>query len=159
MNEKEIELANQIIDQIQNNATSPPPPIAGESQIIVTNPNSQDFEEMRKTAMMKAMRDALAQPNAGEKRELGYIEKIECDSKGSYFVMKTATAMLKLKAPQNIRFRSFTPDAGAQQFDCGMKSFDIPAVFIYKEDPNPKAKINGELVSIDFVPKSFKLEN
>lgn len=158
LSQSEIETAQAIVDKVEN-APTEPPPVTGNGQTIVGNPNSQDFEEMRRNAMMKAMKEALRKPLEGEKQDLGTIEKIECDKNGQFFVFKTSTTLLKLKAPQNIQIRAFIPDAGGQQFGCGMKAFDIPAVFTYKADDNPKAKINGELISIDFVPKSFKLEN
>lgn len=152
LNEEEMK-SDAVSGQPQN--ISDNPTISNETSEIE---KPTDFEEMRRNAMMKALEQALAKPKDGEKREQGFIEKIECDSKSMYFLMKTSSQILKLKAT-NPAIRAFTPDGGGQQFGCGMKSFDIPAVFIYKADPNPKAKIQGELISIDFVPKSFKLEN
>ncbi|MBX7171250.1 MAG: tetratricopeptide repeat protein [Pyrinomonadaceae bacterium] len=136
-----------------------PPPVPEGAIIINESTTPEQMEQFRRNAMMKAIKEQLRKPQPGEKQQLGTIEKIECDNKGQYFIMNTAAGLLKLKAPQNVQIRAFVPDAGGMQFGCGMKAFDIPSVFVFREDPNPKAKINGELVSIDFVPKSFNLEN
>ncbi len=138
--------------------TFPENPIKKEPPTF-SNSTPEDFEETRRNAMMNALKESLPQPQTGEKRELGFIEKVECDDKGMYFFMKIESQLLKLKALKTLQITAHTPDVGGDRFGCGMKQFGIPAVFIYKEDTNPKAKIRGELISIDFVPKSFKLEN
>jgi len=120
---------------------------------------NQNLDEIRRKMMMEALKQRLPEPQAGEKRELGTIEKVECDNKGMYFLMKTATQVLRLNALPNLQIRSFVPDAGGAQFGCGLKQFDVPAVFIYKVETKPKAKVQGDLISLDFVPKTFQLEN
>jgi tetratricopeptide (TPR) repeat protein len=124
----------------------------------VTGEN-ENPDEIRRKLMLEALKQQIRQPRDGEKREMGMIEKIECDNQGAFFILKTETRVLKLKAPPNLSIRAFTPEAGGVQFGCGLKQFDVPAIFIYKEASNPKAKINGDLISVDFVPKSFKLDN
>jgi len=39
-----------------------------------------------------------------------------------------------------------------------MKSVEVPIVFIYKSAADSKRKVAGELVSIEFVPKTFTLK-
>ncbi len=149
--------ADSPIDQPAGDQIISPQRPLTEDQIINSQP--ENFEEIRRNAMMKALSQALRQPQTGEKREIGLIEKVECNNQGMYFFIKTSTQLLKLKALPNVQIRAFTPDAGGEQFGCGLKQFEIPAVFIFKETIDPKAKMNGELISIDFVPKTFKFEN
>ena len=122
---------------------------------------NENTDAARRAAMMQAIKNALRQPEAGEKRELGFIEKVECGGKGMFFYFKTATQTLKINAasPQAIKIRAFTKDAEQSQFGCGMKPMDVPAVFIYREKPDSKTNSNGDIVSMEFVPKNFSLEN
>ncbi len=121
---------------------------------------NEDFDARRRAAMMQGIKSALRQPQTGEKRELGFIEKVECGGKGMLFYFKVQAQMLKLAAasPQAIQIRGYTPEIERLQLGCAMKQVDIPVVFTYKESQNPKAKSNGDLISMEFVPKSFVLE-
>ncbi len=115
-----------------------------------------EFEKGRNEAMMQGIREALRKPEAGEKREIGIVEKIECSGNALFFLVKFETESLKLKAksPQDVKFNTFTPDIGGMQIGCGTKFPPIPAIVTYR--PKDKA---GEIVAVEFVPKSFKLEN
>ena len=108
--------------------------------------------------MMESVKNSLRAPQEGEIRVMGLLEKIECDNKGQYFVMKIDNQILKLKAPQNLQIRAFVSDAGGVLFECGMKQFNINGVITYKPTGDKKAKINGELIALEFVPNNFKLE-
>jgi len=130
-------------------AEQPPPPL-----------KTEDFEARRREAMTQSIKSALRQPLTGEKRELGFIEKVECGSKGMFFFIKNQTQIFKLAAatPQAIQVRAFTPDIEQLQIGCAMKQVDIPVIFTFKENSDSKAKSNGDLIALEFVPKSFVLE-
>ena len=139
--------------------------VAEESAVISSQPpppaiNNADFDAQRHAAMMQAMKNAMRQPSAGERRELGLIEKIECTNKGMFFHLKTQTQVFKLAtaSPQSIQIKAFTPEVEQIQIGCNLKQVDIPVVFTYKPTSDPKAKSNGEIVALEFVPKSFILE-
>jgi len=72
------------------------------------------------------------------------------------FVAKTDTKPLKLKTKsmQSVKLMAFTPDAAQMQFGCGAKIPPIPAVITYR----PKDKDGGEIIALEFMPKSFKLD-
>jgi tetratricopeptide (TPR) repeat protein len=153
MNEKEIQ--KQMEDEIAAQesaaeAAAPPPPAI----------DNADFDARRRQAMMEQIKNAMRQPSAGEQRELGLLEKIECTNKGMFFHLKTQTQTFKLAAasPQSIQMRAFTPEAMQVQFGCNLKQVDIPIVFTYKPTSDSKSKSNGEIVALEFVPKSFILE-
>jgi tetratricopeptide (TPR) repeat protein len=138
-----------VADESVVESAQPPPPI-----------NSADFDARRRQAMMQQIKNQMRQPSAGEQRELGLIEKIECTNKGMFFHLKTQTQTFKLAAasPQSIQMRAFTPEIAQIQFGCNLKQVDIPVVFTYKPTSDPKAKSNGEIIALEFMPKSFTLE-
>jgi tetratricopeptide (TPR) repeat protein len=119
-----------------------------------------DLEAQRRAVIMQALKNALRKPEAGEKREMGFIEKVECSSKGMFFYFKTQSQTLKFTAasPQALQMRAYTPDVEQLQFGCGMKRVDVPVVFTYKQNADTKAKTAGEIVALEFVPKNFVLE-
>ncbi|MBC7798838.1 MAG: tetratricopeptide repeat protein, partial [Pyrinomonadaceae bacterium] len=125
-----------------------------------TNGQNPDFAAQRRTAMMQAIKAAMRKVQDGEKRELGTLEKIECKGKETFFLFKTTTKTFKLLAasPQSLQFRGFTPEIEGMQFGCNFKQIDVPVVFTFKESPNPKNKVDGEIVSLEFMPKGFVLE-
>ena len=133
-------------------ASSQPPPPA-----VTTGENS---DTQRRQAMMQAFKSALRQPQAGEKRELGFIEKVECSNKGMFFVIKNATQTFRLSvaSPQSIQIRAFTPEVEQMQFGCNLKKVDVPVIFTFKEDKTITAKSNGEIISLEFMPKGFQLD-
>jgi tetratricopeptide (TPR) repeat protein len=48
--------------------------------------NNTDFEAQRRRMMMQQIKDRMRQPTAGEKREMGLIEKIECNKKIFFYL-------------------------------------------------------------------------
>ncbi len=128
---------------------------------LTSNVNSKDdFEAERRNAMMEHIRESLRKPNPGEKREMAFIEKSECSNKGMFFYFKTPTQILKLSNPttKKLEMRAFTQDVEHLQMGCGMKAVEIPVIITYTEMPDKKSKANGELIALEFVPKSFVLQ-
>jgi len=123
-------------------------------------PPTVDRETIQRAAMLQAMRNALNVPRTGEKREMGFLDRIECTKKGIYFHIRTTTQTLRLlnSSPESLPIRLFTPDLQGLEFGCTLKPVEFPSVFIYTDKPDPKAKTAGEIVSIDFVPKTFVLD-
>jgi Tfp pilus assembly protein PilF len=162
MDEKEIEstlaslnAAAETSGSVQQ-ATGP--------QITVVESSSEpgaDPTARRREAMLSAMKAAMRKPATGEKQVQGFIDHTECGNKGTFFVFKTASLLLKLSvaSPESVQIRAFTPDMEQVQIGCGMKNIDIPVVVTYKDAPNAKAKTGGELVSLEFMPANFVLRN
>lgn len=122
-------------------------------------PIAEDTEAGRNEATMRRIKSSMRQLQTGEKRELGFIEKIECNNKGIFFHFKTPSQIIKLTsaAPQNVQMRAYTPEASSIQFGCGLKQIDIPVVFTYKENSEQKNS-GGEVIALEFMPKNFTLE-
>jgi tetratricopeptide (TPR) repeat protein len=109
-------------------------------------------------AMLRQIAVSLRKPEAGEQRELATVDKIECVKDQMVFIIKTDSGPLRLSAqPGNLIMNAFGIDMSRVQMGCGVKPPDIPAVVTYKAGTDPKAKENGEIVSIEFVPKGFKI--
>lgn len=120
-------------------------------------PSETDFADQRRKAMMDAIRERIRKPGEGERREMGFIERSECTNKAAFMYIKTGAQVLKLIYPQGLVIGAYTPEIENVQLGCGMKSVEIPAVFVYRPAADPKSKAGGELISLEFVPKSFTL--
>ncbi len=117
-----------------------------------------DIAAKRREFMLNSINEALRKPEDGEKREIGTIDKIECTTKSVVFHVNVEGRLLKLRtdSPQSIRLATFTPEAG-QVPGCGGRMPPVPAVITYRPNDDAKAKQNGDLVAVEFVPASFKL--
>ncbi len=125
---------------------------------LVKNPNDDlEREKERRESIYAAMRAAIRVPAQGEKREIGFLETIECNKKGRYLKLRTATStlLLDMASPE---IRMFTPDLAGMQLGCGMKAVEYPAVVVYTVSTNSKDKHAGSVVTLDFVTKGFTLE-
>jgi hypothetical protein len=96
--------------------------------------------DARRTAMMEAIRQRVRKPAEGEKREMGFIEKSECNKQGMFFHIKVGSAVLRLAAPQSMFLGGYTPDIEHLQIGCAMKAIDVPVVFVYKPADGPEGK-------------------
>jgi tetratricopeptide (TPR) repeat protein len=151
MTSEEMAAAPVVVSGETISATMPPPPTATGKPV--------DLDAMRRNAMMQHVRSSLREPQAGEKREMAFLDKIECTNKGVFFHMRTGTGTLKLSnsSPEALSIRVFTGELEGLQFGCGIKPVEVPAFVIYTDKPNSKSKSAGEILSLDFVPKSFTL--
>ncbi len=118
-----------------------------------------DSAEARKKAIFKFITDSLRKPQEGESREIGIVEKIECSEKLVYFTIKTATRTMKLKTNslKDVRLASFTEELKGMQFGCRANIPPVSTIVTFRPNNDPKAKDNGEILSLEFVPKSFTL--
>ncbi len=124
-------------------------------------PVQQSFEEQQRKAMIDHIKQSLRKPGPGEVRVLGFIERSECSNKGAFFYIKTPTQILKLNGGTDKarpELKGFTPDIENLQIGCGMKAVDIPVVVSYRDALDKKTKAHGDLLALEFVPKSFVLE-
>ena len=134
--------------------------VTDKEEVLGNEVPAADPDEAQRRAMTEAIKNELKKPAAGEKREVGFLEKIECTGKGVFYNFKTGDHVLRLLStnPQSVQVRLFTRDLDGIQFGCALKPMDTPAVFIYSDKPDDKLKTAGEIVSIDIVPKTFVLE-
>ena len=146
----------------------PPPRIVAlesidSSGVALSGPPSAEklasLDKARRDTILDAIKRSLRPPGDGEKRDVGYLDKIECADKAVFFHIRTATQTLRLldAIPKSRPIQIFAPDLEGTRFDCSLKPVEFPAVFIYLDAPDAKAKTAGSITSLDFVPKSFVL--
>ena len=116
-------------------------------------------EDETKNQIAQGIKSMLRKPEAGEKQQLVFPDKIECSGKSIFFIVKAGEQILKLKtdAPQNVRIAAFTDSAGGLQLGCGVKLPSLPAVVTYRPSADAKDKSHGEIVALEFVPEGFEL--
>lgn len=106
-----------------------------------------------------ALRDSLRRPVTGETQEQGMLTRIDCDAKGITFVVKVNDRLLRLNTDvfEHANIVSFSEDAG-NQITCGIRKTQNSVVVAYVPPTDPRAKIDGVLKSLEFVPSDFKLK-
>jgi tetratricopeptide (TPR) repeat protein len=104
------------------------------------------------------LRDALRKPEAGERQVQGMLVRIDCDAKGIIFTLKSADGLLRLKTAsfEKIDITTFAPDV-AGEITCGVRKPENAVVVCYLPASDTRAKTNGAIRSLEFVPKDFKL--
>ncbi len=139
-----------VVEETVESANPPPPP-----SVSIPSPAQRPDPPDMRDVVVSAMRDALRKPGSGEKREMGFLEKIECKGKDMQMHFKTSAGIIKLLVGKPPTINLFTPDLAGVQFGCNIKPIEYPVVFIYVD--KPKSKTLGEIVSLEFVPRSFVL--
>ena len=102
---------------------------------------------------------ALRKPEVGEKRVQGTLLRLECDAKGITFVVKVEDRLLKLRTDrfESIQIVAFTTDVSGE-ITCGPRKPENIVVVCYAPPTDARAKSDGAIKSIEFVPKDFKLK-
>ncbi|MGE3467810.1 MAG: tetratricopeptide repeat protein, partial [Pyrinomonadaceae bacterium] len=123
-------------------------------------PSQEELDALRRKSIMDMLNNNLPKAGPGEKREMGYLDKIECTSKAMYFHIKLADSTIKLRqmsptVPPRIVF--YSPDLAGLRLGCGIKPIEFPAVVTFTDKPDGKNKSAGEILTLSFVPKTFTL--
>lgn len=115
---------------------------------IVENPDPSSY-----------LREALRKPGAGEMQVQGILVRIDCDAKGIVFIVKVDNRQLKVKTDSfaNMDITSFVSSAGGE-ITCGLRKPENDVVVDYVPAADARAKIDGVVKSIEFVPNDFKLK-
>ena len=105
------------------------------------------------------LRESLRKPATGETQTQGTLTRIDCDAKGITFVVKVNERLLKLSTDTfgHANILSFSEDAG-NEITCGPRKTQSSVVVAYVPVTAPRAKIDGVLKSVEFVPSDFKLK-
>jgi tetratricopeptide (TPR) repeat protein len=109
------------------------------------------------------LREALRPVAAGEERIQGLFIKLDCDSKGTaYFLVQVGDRLYKIRATslERVQMIAYTPDAGAE-VSCGPRKIQNNVILTYrpsKDAKDLKAKIDGDAVAVELVPKDFVLK-
>ena len=116
-------------------------------------------EEMVAEAFAQAINDALRKPQDGETRVRAVLTRIECGPKGLVFVLKAGERTLRLTAAGfgGLHLVNFNQEADSQ-LTCGARKTDTPSVVTFRANADARAKTDGSLVALEFVPANFQLK-
>jgi tetratricopeptide (TPR) repeat protein len=125
---------------------------------MIVSSDGESAESARRKMILESMRSRVRTPGPGEKRQMGFLEAIQCKGPNMLFTFKTGGGLVKVAAPKPPQIMMFVQDLAGVQFGCGMKPIEYPAAFVFSDKPNTKSKTLGDLLSIDFLPIGFTLE-
>ncbi|HWS86374.1 MAG TPA: tetratricopeptide repeat protein [Pyrinomonadaceae bacterium] len=110
-------------------------------------------------ALAQAINDALRKPQAGETRLSAVLTSIECGPKGLVFVLKAGDRTLRLTAAGfgGLHLVNFNQQTDPQ-LTCGARKSETPSVVTFRAERDARAKTDGPLVALEFVPANFKLK-
>jgi tetratricopeptide (TPR) repeat protein len=102
--------------------------------------------------------DALRKPEAGERQIQGMLVRIDCDAKGIIFTLKSDVGLLRLTSAnfEEVDLTTFAPDV-AGEITCGLRKPENLVVVSYLPASDARAKTEGTIRSLEFVPGDFKL--
>lgn len=105
------------------------------------------------------LEEALRKPGEGETQIQGTLIRLDCDAKGITFAVKLEDRLLRLHTDrfENMTITAYTTDAGGE-ITCGPRKPENPVVVCYVPTGNARAKTDGVIKSLEFVPKEFKLK-
>ena len=109
------------------------------------------------------LQQALRPVEAGEQRIQGLFIKLDCDNKGTaYFIVQAGERLYKIRAAalERVQLVAYTQDAGAE-VRCGPRKTQNNVILTYRPTNDPKdarAKIDGDAVAVELVPKDFQLK-
>ena len=154
---REINSHREYTDKIkkmrEENAANGANNANGEEHVIEI---SADDATTPEEAVNKAINNALRKPANGEQRILGYLTAIEC-GKSQVFVVRGEKQTVKLVEMQGLQMTAFTPEMNQQQIGCGVRKPENLVLATYRPKPDAKSKTDGEIVALEFMPKTFKL--
>jgi tetratricopeptide (TPR) repeat protein len=107
------------------------------------------------------LRETLRPVEAGEERVQGLFVKLECDNRAvAYFIIHVGDRLYKIRATalDQVQLISYVP--GASEVGCGVRKNQENVVITFRTATDPKdvrAKINGDAIAMEMVPKDFKL--
>ena len=118
--------------------------------------SEEEIKRLREKAVAEQIRAVLRRPKVEEKRVLASLTRIECGKERIDFTFKTPTGLLRLQAKNfdAISLISFIEGMSDFRLNCGNVSKENLASVIFGGE-----KKMDNLVSIEFVPKGFKLQN
>jgi tetratricopeptide (TPR) repeat protein len=121
-------------------------------------------EDSQRPEMSQAdyLQQALRPVEVGEERIQGLFLKLECDSKGiGYFLVQAADRLYKIRAIAlgKVELTAYTPVKG--EVSCGPRQTPENVVVTFRPTNDPKdqrAKIDGDAIAVELVPKDFQLK-
>ena len=133
--------------------------VNGSTQVVLSGPEEQGSVRTPEEALAEALDEALRKPQGGEERVRGQLLRIDCGARGIIFTVQTDGRLYKFSAAdfEGVDFTSYTPGMSGQ-IQCGQRNPVYEVVVIYRPAKDAKAKADGQIISVEFVPKEYKLK-
>ena len=100
---------------------------------------------------------------AGEQQIQGTFMKLDCDNKGvAYFTVQASDRAYRIRSTtlQQVQLTAYTQ--APAEVSCGVRKNPENIVLTFRPSNEPKdarAKIDGDAIAVEIVPKDFKLKN
>ena len=108
------------------------------------------------------LREALRPVGTGEQRIQGAFMKLDCDNKGvAFFTIQASDRNYRIRATalQQMQLTAYTQ--APAEVSCGVRKSPENVVLTFRPTNDPKdarAKIDGDAIAVEVVPKDFKLK-
>jgi len=101
----------------------------------------------------------IRKPGAGESQARGLLERVDCNGNVATYIVRVGTATLRLHAANfnAVQYRTYTPEVSGE-ITCGARNPASPVVVTFRPSRDARAKFNGEVIAVEFVPKDFELK-
>jgi tetratricopeptide (TPR) repeat protein len=143
----------------RNEPQSGTPKLQERSTVVTSAPQVEEPEKTESDYLQETLRPV----EAGEQRIQGLFTKLECDSKGvAYFLIQAGDRLYRVRATALGRVQLTAYVEGASDLGCGVRKQPENVVFTFRpatDAKDAKAKIDGDAVAMELVPKDFKLKN
>jgi tetratricopeptide (TPR) repeat protein len=109
------------------------------------------------------LQDTLRILQAGEQRIQGVFTKLECDNNGvAFFFIQSGNQSFKIRAMAlgKVHFTAYVP--AGREMTCGVRRQPEDVVMTFRpatDAKDLKARIDGDAVAMELVPKDFRLKN
>jgi tetratricopeptide (TPR) repeat protein len=153
-----LKAAREAFEKGGANSSDPPPPSLATREGDGAGGDAPS-EMSDAEALNMSINEALRKPLEGETRLLGSLARIECVPKGLVFVVKSGGRTLRLSAKgfEDVQITAYTREAGGE-LSCGPLKSESLVVVTFRAAADARAKADGALAALEFVPASFKLK-
>lgn len=119
--------------------------------------SDEEIRKLREKATNDQIKAILRRPQIDEKRVFGNLKRVECAKDRIDFIISTQTGLIRLQSNSfdGITLLSLVTEMSDYRLGCGTLIQENNASIIFKSDKDSVK--TGEIISIEFVPKGFKL--
>jgi len=134
------------------------PPLVRQSR-----PDSENEREAAPMSENDMLREHLRPLEAGEQRIQGTFLKLDCDNKGvAYFSVQAGDRTYRIRSMvlDRVQLTAYTPSAA--NISCGPRKAPENVVITFRPTADPKdtrAKVDGDAIAVELMPKDFTLKN
>jgi tetratricopeptide (TPR) repeat protein len=141
------------LESIKNYKKRPDP-----EEVTEVPMSDEEIARRREKAMLESLNETLRRPKTSEKRLLGYVTKIDCQANLIIFSVKAGNQLLQLKSNslETLSLVSFDAASANSEFGCGVVQKENLSVITYRPNGGERSKVAGEIVAVEFVPKTFR---